>query len=114
MHIQESGEMYLETIHVLLKKNGQVPVSHLIPVSPMTSAKTRSIPIAQNVADGESIYMTKSDFLCLRHDHTKTMPQIRRRITFNGNANISNGTGPARKCRANDAIRSTRRSICTI
>ena len=24
MHIQESGEMYLETIHVLLKKNGQV------------------------------------------------------------------------------------------
>ena len=24
MHLQESGEMYLETIHVLLKKNGQV------------------------------------------------------------------------------------------
>ena len=24
MHIQESGEMYLETIHVLLKKNGHV------------------------------------------------------------------------------------------
>ena len=24
MHIQESGEMYLETIHVLLKKNGRV------------------------------------------------------------------------------------------
>ena len=24
MHIQESGEMYLETIHVLLKKNGNV------------------------------------------------------------------------------------------
>ena len=24
MHIQESGEMYLETIHVLLKKNGEV------------------------------------------------------------------------------------------
>jgi len=24
MHIQESGEMYLETIHVLHKKNGQV------------------------------------------------------------------------------------------
>ena len=24
MHIQESGEMYLESIHVLLKKNGQV------------------------------------------------------------------------------------------
>ena len=24
MQIQESGEMYLETIHVLLKKNGQV------------------------------------------------------------------------------------------
>ena len=24
MHIQESGEMYLETIHVLLKKNGYV------------------------------------------------------------------------------------------
>lgn len=24
MHIQESGEMYLETIHVLLKKNGAV------------------------------------------------------------------------------------------
>ena len=24
MHIQESGEMYLETIHVLLKKNGTV------------------------------------------------------------------------------------------
>ena len=24
MHIQESGEMYLETIHVLLQKNGQV------------------------------------------------------------------------------------------
>lgn len=24
MHIQESGEMYLETIHILLKKNGRV------------------------------------------------------------------------------------------
>ena len=24
MHIQESGEMYLETIHILLQKNGQV------------------------------------------------------------------------------------------
>ena len=24
MHIQESGEMYLESIHVLLKKNGRV------------------------------------------------------------------------------------------
>ena len=24
MHIQESGEMYLETIHILLKKNGNV------------------------------------------------------------------------------------------
>ena len=24
MHIQESGEMYLETIHVLLKRNGHV------------------------------------------------------------------------------------------
>ncbi len=24
MHIQESGEMYLETIHILLKKNGSV------------------------------------------------------------------------------------------
>lgn len=24
MHIQESGEMYLETIHVLMKKNGRV------------------------------------------------------------------------------------------
>ncbi len=24
MHIQESGEMYLETIHILLKKNGTV------------------------------------------------------------------------------------------
>ena len=24
MHIQESGEMYLETIHLLLKKNGHV------------------------------------------------------------------------------------------
>ena len=24
MHIHESGEMYLETIHVLLKKNGAV------------------------------------------------------------------------------------------
>ena len=24
MHIQDSGEMYLESIHVLLKKNGQV------------------------------------------------------------------------------------------
>ena len=24
MHMQESGEMYLETIHVLLKKNGHV------------------------------------------------------------------------------------------
>lgn len=24
MHIQESGEMYLETIHVLMKKNGHV------------------------------------------------------------------------------------------
>ena len=63
MHIQESGEMYLETIHVLLSKNGQV---RSVDISEHMGYSKPSISRAMGLLKkGGYIVMDKDGFITL-------------------------------------------------
>ena len=63
MRIQESGEMYLETIHVLLKKNGQV---RSIDISEYMGYSKPSVSRAMGILrSGGYIQVDKDGFITL-------------------------------------------------
>ena len=65
MHIQESGEMYLETIHVLYKKNGAVRAidisEHMGYSKPSVSRAMSILKSADYIAVDEHGYITLTD-----------------------------------------------------
>ena len=80
MHIQESGEMYLETIHVLLKKNGQVRSvdisEHMGYSKPSVS---RAVGLLKN---GSYIQVDKDGFITLTEKGAAVAGKIYERHTI--------------------------------
>ena len=80
MHIQESGEMYLETIHVLLKKNGQVRSvdisEHMGYSKPSVS---RAVGLLKN---GGYITVDKDGLICLTESGLAVAEKIYERHTM--------------------------------
>ena len=79
MHIQESGEMYLETIHVLLKKNGHV---RSIDISEHMGYSKPSVSRAVGLLkQGGYLLMDKDGFLTLTESGAAVAKKIFERHT---------------------------------
>ncbi len=79
MHIQESGEMYLETIHVLLKKNGQV---RSIDISEHMGYSKPSVSRAMGLLkSGGYILVDRDGFITLTDEGLKIANKIYERHT---------------------------------
>ena len=79
MHIQESGEMYLETIHVLLKKNGHV---RSIDISGHMGYSKPSVSRAMGILrSGEYIRMDKDGSITLTDTGREIAEKIYERHT---------------------------------
>ena len=80
MHIQESGEMYLETIHVLAQKNGHVRSidisEHMGYSKPSVS---RAVGLLKN---GGYITVDKDGFIALTESGTEVAKKIYERHTL--------------------------------
>lgn len=80
MHIQESGEMYLETIHVLLKKNGQV---RSVDISEHMGYSKPSISRAVGLLkNGGYITVDKDGLICLTESGLAVAEKIYERHTM--------------------------------
>ena len=79
MHIQESGEMYLESIHVLLKKNGQV---RSVDISEYMGYSKPSVSRAVGLLkQGGYLLMDKDGFLTLTESGAAVAKKIFERHT---------------------------------
>ncbi len=92
MHIQESGEMYLETIHVLQKKNGQVRSidisEHMGYSKPSVS---RAVGLLKN---GGYIQVSKDGFIMLTESGLAIAQKIFERHTLLTQLLINLGVDP--------------------
>jgi len=80
MHIQESGEMYLETIHVLFKKNGHV---RSIDVSEHMGYSKPSVSRAMGLLkNGGYITIDKDGYITLTEDGMAVAQKIYERHTL--------------------------------
>ena len=80
MHIQESGEMYLETIHVLLKKNGQV---RSVDISEHMGYSKPSVSRAVGLLkSGGYITVDKDGLICLTESGLAVAEKIYERHTM--------------------------------
>ena len=106
MSIHESGEMYLETIHVLLEKNGSV---RSIDISEHMGYSKPSVSRAVGLLkSGGYILVDKDGFISLTDSGEKVAMKIYERHTVLSNMLISLGVDPetARQdaCRLEHAI----------
>ena len=93
MHIQESGEMYLETIHVLLKKNGHV---RSIDVSEHMGYSKPSVSRAVGLLkNGGYIEVSKAGYITLTEEGLKIAQKIFERHTILTQFLVSLGVDPA-------------------
>jgi len=101
MHIQESGEMYLETIHVLYKKNGHVRSvdisEHMGYSKPSVS---RAVGLLKN---GGYIEVDPSGYITLTDTGLATAQKIYERHTVLSQMLINLGVSP--EVAAEDACR---------
>ena len=80
MHIQESGEMYLESIHVLLKKNGQV---RSVDVSEYMGYSKPSVSRAMGLLkQGDYIVIDNEGFITLTDSGLQVAEKIYERHTM--------------------------------
>ena len=80
MHIQESGEMYLETIHVLLQKNGHV---RSIDVSEHMGYSKPSVSRAMGLLkNGGYIVVDRDGFITLTDEGLALADKIYQRHTM--------------------------------
>ena len=92
MRIQESGEMYLESIYVLLKKNGNV---RSIDVAEYMSYSKPSISRAMGLLkDGEFIEIAKDGSITLTPAGVAVAEKIYERHTLLSNLLIRLGVSP--------------------
>ena len=92
MHIQESGEMYLETIHVLLKKNGQV---RSIDISEHMGYSKPSVSRAVGLLkSGGYITVDKDGFISLTAEGLELAIKIYERHTVLTSFLVSLGVSP--------------------
>ena len=92
MHIQESGEMYLETIHVLLKKNGQV---RSIDISEHMGYSKPSVSRAVGLLkSGGYITVDKDGFISLTAEGLELANKIYERHTVLTSFLVSLGVSP--------------------
>ena len=92
MHIQESGEMYLESIHVLLKKKGQV---RSVDISEYMGYSKPSISRAMGLLkNGGYIVMDKDGYITLTDAGLSIAQKIFERHTILTQMLISFGVDP--------------------
>ena len=92
MHIQESGEMYLESIHVLLKKKGQV---RSVDISEYMGYSKPSISRAMGLLkNGGYILMDKDGYITLTESGLSIAQKIFERHTILTQMLISFGVDP--------------------
>ena len=92
MHIQESGEMYLETIHVLQKKNGHV---RAIDISEYMSYSKPSVSRAMGLLkSGGYIQIDKDGSITLTETGLSVAEKIYERHTLLTNLLIFLGVSP--------------------
>ena len=106
MHIQESGEMYLETIHVLLKKNGHV---RSIDVSEYLGYSKPSVSRAMGILrKGEFIVVDKDGGIILTDAGREIAEKIYERHTILTKLlmmlGVSEETAAADACKLEHAI----------
>ena len=93
MHIQESGEMYLETIHVLYKKNGRV---RSVDISEHMGYSKPSVSRAVGLLkQGGYLLMDGDGFLTLTQSGQAVAQKIFERHTVLSAMLISLGVDPA-------------------
>ena len=101
MHIQESGEMYLETIHVLQKKNGHV---RSIDISEHMGYSKPSVSRAMGLLKGGGyIQIDKDGAISLTEAGLSVAQKIYERHTLLTNLLVSLGVNP--KIAADDACK---------
>ena len=92
MHIQESGEMYLETIHVLLKKNGHV---RSIDISEHMGYSKPSVSRAMGLLkEGGYITVDKDGSIALTASGLEVAEKIYERHTILSNLLVALGVSP--------------------
>ena len=92
MHIQESGEMYLETIHVLLKKNGHV---RSVDVAEHMGYSKPSISRAMNLLkNGGFIEIAQDGAICLTQAGLAVAEKIYERHTLLTRLLVTLGVSP--------------------
>ena len=92
MAIQESGEMYLETIHVLSKKNGQV---RSIDISEHMGYSKPSVSRAMGLLkEGGYITIDKEGFITLTDSGLEVAEKIYERHTILSNLLVALGVSP--------------------
>ena len=101
MAIQESGEMYLETIHILQKKNGQV---RAIDISEHMGYSKPSVSRAMGLLkEGGYITIDKESFITLTDSGLEVAEKIYERHTILSNLLVALGVSP--ETAAEDACR---------
>jgi Mn-dependent DtxR family transcriptional regulator len=101
MAIQESGEMYLETIHILQKKNGQV---RAIDISEHMGYSKPSVSRAMGLLkEGGYITIDKEGFITLTDSGLEVAEKIYERHTILSNLLVALGVSP--ETAAEDACR---------
>ena len=101
MAIQESGEMYLETIHILQKKNGQV---RAIDISEYMGYSKPSVSRAMGLLkEGGYITIDKEGFITLTDSGLEVAEKIYERHTILSNLLVALGVSP--ETAAEDACR---------
>ena len=101
MAIQESGEMYLETIHILQKKNGQV---RAIDISEHMGYSKPSVSRAMGLLkEGSYIAVDKDGSITLTDSGLEVAEKIYERHTILSNLLVALGVSP--ETAAEDACR---------
>ncbi len=101
MHIQESGEMYLETIHILQTKNGQV---RAVDISEYMGYSKPSVSRAMGLLkSGGFIQIDKDGFISLTPSGYSVAEKIFQRHTLLTNVLVS--LGVSQKTAAEDACK---------
>lgn len=92
MHIQESGEMYLETIHILLKKNGHV---RSIDISEHMGYSKPSVSRAMGILKANGyIYVDKDGSITLTDEGLAIANKIYERHTLLSKLLVMLGVSP--------------------